>query len=86
MSKKRIIDLISSHYFQAFSTSNAANNVKDYEDDLKTLAKIIRNLKKKAEKEDLMDKFNISYMANLLEENYNTMRKLIDDRDRSRML
>ena len=86
MSKKRIIDLISSHYFQAFSTSNAANNVKDYEDDLKTLAKIIRNLKKKAEKEDLMDKFNISYMANLLEEKYNTMRKLIDDRDRRRML
>lgn len=33
-----------------------------------------------------MDKFNISYMANLLEEKYNTMRKLIDDRDRSRML
>lgn len=33
-----------------------------------------------------MDKFNTSYMSNLLEDNYNTMRKLIDDRDRSRML
>jgi len=83
MSKKRLIDLISSHYFQAFSTSNAANNVQDYEDDLKTLPQIISKLHKKADKEDLINKYNISYLANLLEENCNTMRKLIDKRDGS---
>ena len=82
MSKKRLIDLISSHYFQAFSASNAADNVQDYEDDLKTLPQIISKLHKKADKEDLINKYNISYLANLLEDNCNTMRKLIDERDR----
>lgn len=83
-SKKRFIDLISSHYFQAFAASNAADNVQDYEDDLKTLPQIISLLNKKADQEDLINKYDISYLANLLEDNCKTMRKLIDNRDRIR--
>lgn len=81
MSKKRFIDLISSHYFQAFSVSNAVDFIQDYEDDLKTLPQIISKLHKKADKENLINRYNISYLANLLEENCNTMRKLIEKRD-----
>lgn len=81
LSKKRFIDLISSHYFEAFSVSNAVEKVQDYEDDLKTLPKIISKLKKNADQEELVNKYNVNYLANLLEENCNTMRKLIEERD-----
>ena len=81
VSKKRFIDLISSHYFEAFSVSNAVEKVQDYEDDLKTLPKIISKLKKKADQENLVNRYNIIYLANLLEDNCNIMRKLIEERD-----
>ncbi|MBO7111921.1 MAG: hypothetical protein J6W18_08235 [Bacteroidaceae bacterium] len=81
LSKKRFIDLIRSHYFEAFSVSNAVEKVQDYEDDLKTLPKIISKLNKKADQEDLVNRYNINYLANLLEDNCNTMRKLIKERD-----
>jgi hypothetical protein len=46
---------------------------------------IISKLHKKADKENLINRYNISYLANLLEENCNTMRKLIDKRDGKRI-
>ena len=80
-SKAEFIQFVKYHYHQAFCPTNARDFVHYYEADSSNLQEIVRLLLDAAKHKRLVDKENIMSLAEALKESYETMNKLIRERD-----